>query len=97
VEKWVALPDSTKTVGATIGADCRRYFFMAVALAEAKPSGNRTSMAGNRLPHLVIHRTSFPRYYEPFVDPGILRLDPSIPEEINRLVSASPIDGLVLG
>lgn len=30
-------------------------------------------------------------------DPGILRLDPSIPEEINRLVSASPIDGLGLG
>jgi len=31
------------------------------------------------------------------LDPGILRLDPSIPEEINRLISASPIDGLGLG
>jgi uncharacterized protein (DUF1501 family) len=31
------------------------------------------------------------------IDPGVLRLDPSIPEEINRLVSASPIDGLGLG
>ena len=29
------------------------------------------------------------------IDPAKLRLDPSIPEEVNRLISAPPIDGLV--
>ena len=29
------------------------------------------------------------------IDPAKLRLDPSVPEEVNRLISSPPIDGLV--
>ena len=60
-------------------------------IGESDKQGGEPASSPYDSSHLVssILRTVF--------DPGILRLDPSIPEEINRLISASPIDGLGLG